>query len=233
MQTIDIKHLRNSLGLSQTKFASMIGVSLRSVQMYEKGSTKPSADVLMNIIELNNSITKDSEMTNVSESNSVYNKNEASEMDINQLNIMFVPLVNQYAYAGYLNGFADEEFIDELPKIPFTNGREAKGEYLCFEVRGDSMDDGSYESYLDGDILLCRNVRKDYWLSKLHIKKWDFVIVHKNKGILVKRILEHKVEEGILLLHSLNEYYDDFEVYLKDVDKIFNIVDFRRKRNRR
>jgi phage repressor protein C with HTH and peptisase S24 domain len=158
---------------------------------------------------------------------------EAQTLDLNQLNIMHVPLVNKYAYAGYLNGFGDDEYIDELPKIPFANDVENKGEYLCFEVKGDSMDDGSYESYLEGDVLLCRNIRPDLWLNKLHIDKWDFVIVHKEHGVLVKRITDHKVEQGIITLHSLNEYYDDFDVHLKDVQKLFNIVDFRRKRNRR
>lgn len=149
------------------------------------------------------------------------------------INAMLVPLVNQYAYGGYLNGFNDPVFIDELPKIPFIVEKEHKGEYICFEVKGDSMDDGSHESYLERDILLCRNVRKDFWHSKLHINKWDFVIVHKEKGICVKRITNHDVEKGIITCHSLNDYYKDFDMDLRDVSKIFNIVDIQRKRNRR
>jgi len=100
-------------------------------------------------------------------------------------------------------------------------------------VKGDSMDDGSHESYLERDILLCRNVRKDFWKSKLHINKWDFVIVHKDNGICVKRIIKHDVEKGIITCHSLNDYYEDFDMDLRDVTKIFNIVDIQRKRNRR
>lgn len=146
---------------------------------------------------------------------------------------MNVPLANQYAQAGYLSRFADEEYIESLPTIPFTDDVEHRGEYMCFEVRGDSMDDGSYESYLEGDIILCRSIRQDYWMSKLHYDKWDFVIVHKEKGILVKRIINHDVEKGIITLHSLNEYYDDFEIHLQDVAKLFNIISTRRKNNRR
>jgi len=148
-------------------------------------------------------------------------------------NIMNVPLVNQYAYAGYMNGFNDPEFIEELPTIPFLVEKEHKGEYICFEVKGDSMDNGTHESYLERDILLCRNVRKDFWKSKLHIDKWDFVIVDKNNGICVKRIIKHDVEKGIITCHSLNDYYEDFDIDLRDVSKIFNIVDIQRKRYRR
>ncbi|OHT44469.1 LexA family transcriptional regulator [Flavobacterium tructae] len=148
-------------------------------------------------------------------------------------NVMHVPLVNQYAYAGYMNGFNDPEFIEELPKIPFIVEKEHKGEYMCFEVKGDSMDNGTHESYLERDILLCRNVRRDFWKSKLHIDKWDFVIIDKNSGICVKRIIKHDVENGIITCHSLNDYYEDFDIDLRNVSKIFNIVDIQRKRNRR
>jgi len=155
------------------------------------------------------------------------------KVDFSQLNIMLVPLVNKYAYAGYLNGYGDDEYIEELPKIPFADDIEHKGDYLCFEVKGDSMDDDTSESYLEGDILLCRSVRHDFWKSKLHINKWDFVIVHKTDGILIKRIIKHDVENGELILHSLNDFYEDKTVYLKDIMQIFNVVDIRRKRNRR
>lgn len=156
---------------------------------------------------------------------------EAKELNIVN-NVMYVPLVNQYAYGGYMSGYGDAEFIDELPKIPFIVDREHKGEYLCFEVKGDSMDDGLDEAIKERDILLCRNIRKDFWKSKLHINKWDFVIIHKDNGICVKRIINHDVENGKITCHSLNDYYEDFDIDLRDVVKIFNIVDVQRKRKR-
>lgn len=158
---------------------------------------------------------------------------DAHKVDYNTLSVMYVPLVNQYAYAGYMNGFNDPEYIEELPKIAFAGEREYKGEYVCFEVKGDSMDDGSQEALLEHDLLLCRNVRKDYWKSQLHIKKWDFVIVHREKGIAVKRIIAHDTEKGTITLHSLNDYYDDYVIDLADVQKIFNIVDVKRTRKRK
>lgn len=213
--------------IAQTTSLTEVGIN-KILNGKTKKPHKNTIDTLINYInnnkKLSNSYVKEDE---------VAYQTEVIKVDFTELNVMFVPLVNQYAQAGYLNGFGDEEYIEELPKIPFANDRENKGEYICFEVKGDSMDDGTYESRLEGDILLCRNVRQDFWKSKLHIKKWDFVIVHKEKGILVKRIKEHDVEKGVLTLHSLNEYYEDFQVHLKDVAKIFNIVDARRKGNRR
>lgn len=220
---LEIKKIRKKLGLTQKKFAEKLGVSEKTIQNYEAGRKIPKTKQELLRVSLNE-IKK--EKGQVTESADIYNTYNKS--------VMYVPIVNKFAYAGYLNGgFGDDEYIEELPKIPFTNDIEPKGEYMCFEVKGDSMDDGSYEAYLEGDILLCRNIRPDYWLSKLHIDKWDFVVVHKELGILVKRIIEHKVSEGIITLHSLNDYYEDIDVHLQDVQKLFNIVDFRRKRNRR
>lgn len=100
-----------------------------------------------------------------------------------------VPLVNQYAYAGYLIGYQDETYIEQLPTIAFDVDHDPKGHYLAFEVRGDSMDDGSRFSYVDGDRLFCREIQPHLWCNtKLHLRDWDFVIVHK-EGILVKRVI--------------------------------------------
>lgn len=157
---------------------------------------------------------------------------EAMSVDFTEMQVMYVPLVSKFAYAGYLGGYGDDEYIGDLPKIPFANGFRPKGKYRCFEVRGDSMTANSRDSIEEGDIILGREVKQEYWQSKLHINQWDFIIVHREDGILVKRIIDHDVEKGILRLHSLNEYYEDFEVHLKDVAQIFNIVEITKKPRR-
>lgn len=165
-----------------------------------------------------------------------YNANPAPSFNeavaLNQSYIINVPLVNQYAQAGYLCGFQDATYISGLPTIPFIVDHEAKGNYVAFEVRGDSMNDGTEDSYLEGDRLLCREIYPQYWVeAKLHIKKWDFVIVHED-GILVKRILDHDVENHIITIHSLNDMYRDREIDLAEVRQIFNVIELQRPRRR-
>lgn len=146
--------------------------------------------------------------------------------------IIYVPLVNQYAHAGYLCGYADAGYIESLPTIPFIVDQEAKGHYIAFEVKGDSMDDGTDEAYKEGDRLLCREIQKHLWKdSKLHIRKWDFVIVHK-EGILVKRIVDHDVDNCTITIHSLNSFYPDRVLNLSDVRQIFNVIEMSRPRRR-
>lgn len=146
--------------------------------------------------------------------------------------IIHVPLVNQYAQAGYLCGYEDAAYIATLPTIPFIIDHEAKGNYVAFEVRGDSMNDGTEESYLEGDRLLCREIAPYLWAeSKLHIRKWDFVIVHED-GILVKRIIDHNVEDHTITIHSLNNMYKDRIIDLAEVKQIFNVIELQRPRRR-
>ena len=77
---------------------------------------------------------------------------------INNPNFKFIPLVSQYAQAGYLCGFADVGYVESLPTIPTIVDHEIKGNYMAFEVRGDSMDNGAKESLEEDEILICREV---------------------------------------------------------------------------
>nr|DAP46111.1 MAG TPA: peptidase [Caudoviricetes sp.] len=151
---------------------------------------------------------------------------------INQNYIINVPLVNQYAQAGYLCGYEDATYMATLPTIPFIVDHEAQGNYVAFEVKGDSMNDGTEDSYLEGDRLLCREIQSHLWVtSKLHIRKWDFVIVHQ-EGILVKRIIDHNVDSHTITIHSLNDMYPDRVIDLTEVKQIFNVIELQRPRRR-
>lgn len=149
-------------------------------------------------------------------------KSDAREKEINEF--VHVPMVPVRAKAGYLIGYGDQEYVDTLPTIPVITDRTFHGKYRCFEVEGDSMDDGSRDALCDRDVVLCREIRRDLWQYKLHINDWDFVIVHK-EGILIKRIVEHNVDRGTITCHSLNPMFGpDFTVNLLDVYELYNVL---------
>lgn len=223
--TEKLKSLMIEIQLSSYKLSKMSGVSEMAIGRILNNVSNPNSSTKKSLCD---ALGVDENFNKI-----VTNDIEVSFLNAETSSIMFVPLVTQYAYAGYLSGYSDEEYLESLPKVPFILDKEYKGQYLCFEVKGDSMECENEESINEGSILLCRNVRQDYWKSKLHINKWDFVIVTKTEGILVKRISKHDVEKGIIILHSLNEFYTDKEVHLKNVDQIFNIVEVQQKRKRR
>jgi phage repressor protein C with HTH and peptisase S24 domain len=143
-------------------------------------------------------------------------------------NIMLVRLVSEYAYAGYQNGYADTEYMKTLPQEPFIVDREYKGNYVCFVVKGDSMVCDSPNAILAGDKLLARELSRDHWRDKLHITKYNFVIV-TNDGIVIKQIIKHDNDKGIITVHSFNPLYEDYDINLKDVSQLFNVVAFKRE----
>lgn len=139
-----------------------------------------------------------------------------------------IPLVSQYAYAGYLSGYGDTQYIESLPIIDFTPDREMTGNWLAFEVRGDSMFDGSYESYREGNIVICREVEQTNWTnSRLHFNHRDFVLIH-SEGILLKRVIAHDIPHHRITIHSLNPDYPDKSIDLADVRQIFSVIEVRR-----
>lgn len=143
-----------------------------------------------------------------------------------------IPLVSQYAQAGYLSGYGDSEYLESLPIIDFTPDREMTGNWLAFEVKGDSMDDGTKDGYESGEILICREVEPYLWRdSRLHYNRRDFVLVHE-EGILVKRIISHDIPHHIITIHSLNPAYPDRDIDLAQMRQIFSIVESRRQRAR-
>jgi len=147
--------------------------------------------------------------------------------------LMITPLVEQYAYAGYTSGWADPEFIQDLPKHAIVVEKLHFGIYRTFETRGESMDNGRRESIGNGDLATGRKIDKKYWNSKLHLHRFaDYVIV-QNDGIVVKRITHHNVEDGIITCSSLNpdkNAYPDFDLSLGDVNELFNVVSVTQKR---
>ena len=147
--------------------------------------------------------------------------NNARVKEIN--NFMNIPLVTVRAKAGYLTGYGDMEYIESLPTVPVIVDRTYKGKYLTFEVDGDSMDDGTRQAICDRDVVLGRDIKKELWKSKLHIKDWNFIIVHKY-GITVKRITDHNTETGIIKCHSVNPIYEDFELSLDETYELYNLI---------
>lgn len=161
------------------------------------------------------------------------NKREHELEILKKSNVIGVPLVGQYAYAGYMSGYMDNDYMESLPVIPFFAEHEAKGDYLAFEVRGDSMDNGTDEAIIEGDILICRKLDRRHWYNKLHIDQWDFVVVHPEDGILCKRIIYHNPDTGEIVLHSLNDYYKDKSYNISEFGQVFTIVQVVKKRRRK
>lgn len=140
-----------------------------------------------------------------------------------------VRLVTNKAQAGWSEGYYADEYLEDMPIVMIDADQEYKGKYLAFEVVGDSME----PDYLEGDIVICREVQRHLWSYKLHYNDWDFVIAHATQGIMLKEITAHNVEKGIITCHSINPAHKDFKVNLREVTYLYNVVEIRQKGSRK
>jgi len=107
-----------------------------------------------------------------------------------------LPPVAFYRSAGYLAGYADTEFIDELNTftLPMLSG----GSYRAFEIIGDSMMPTPSGSIIVGEkVEDIENVKNNA----------AYIVVSKSEGIVYKRVIKSNKNKNKLTLVSDNPAY--------------------------
>jgi hypothetical protein len=146
----------------------------------------------------------------------------------NYRSLVYAPLIGRHVQAEYLDHQDNKPYIDALPVFPVIVEHQGKGA-VCFEMRDDSMNDGTVNSYMPGDILICQEITHRLSRQKLYFNTLQtFVIVHREDGILVKQITIYDGEKGEITVHSLNPLYEDRPIRLNDIRKLFSIIKFQR-----
>ncbi len=133
-------------------------------------------------------------------------------------NVVFVPIK---ARAGYLNGYGDASYIENLPSfhIPFLNN----GTFRCFEVLGNSM----ISTFFDGDLVFGKYVEN---LSDIK-NGYVYIVVSKNDGIVLKRVINKVHEQGKLILKSDNKdgNHPPYTINIEDVMEVWFVTMFASK----
>jgi len=124
----------------------------------------------------------------------------------NEENVVYVPVK---ARAGYLDGYGDPDYIETLPAfhMPQLNN----GTYRCFEVQGNSM----VRTFFDGDLVFGKYVEDLRDIKDGRV----YVIVSKNDGIVLKRIINRVEERNKLILKSDNKD-GNYPTYTIDIDEV-------------
>ncbi|HET8837901.1 MAG TPA: helix-turn-helix domain-containing protein [Flavobacteriaceae bacterium] len=221
MKPTEIKGLRLKLKLSQTEFGELIGVSLRSVQAYEKGNTKPSADTLMKLLGLfNDNMQGDSQFETIeTKSGNKYIALPDGTFDVE------VKLIPFSAYASYVESFETGQVDIDFGSVVFNVDHAGKGNYKAFIVRGDSMNGGKIDDTKDGAKVLGRELQKHHWKDGFRKSEYGWIILSK-QNIFHKDITDLNPEDGTITCHSRNPSpeYSDFELKLNDCYQIFKVI---------
>lgn len=103
------------------------------------------------------------------------------------------------------------------------------GEHMDFELLNDSMDDGTSQAYVRGEILMTRRV-SPCELPQM-VDKYDFVIKIKSDDVIyVGRITAYDVKDNTITLHRLNAKCKDVVINILDIEWTYHIWETRRKR---
>lgn len=244
-----LKLVRILLELDQADFANQSGLlvsQIKDIEENDKPFTIPVLFALEKAFGINQKwlITGQGEMflpetnakrvTITQDPIAVYeNKNNAKFVELgNGKLLMTIRKVPEQARMGYAHGWADPEFIETLDYHSIIVDKIHSGNYVAFEAVGDSMEnytseEMSKESIPHGSTVTGREVGRHLWKSKFHSHKWpDFIVVLED-GIVIKRLINHDVENGIITLHSLNpnkRLYPDKEYSLDEVKQILNVI---------
>ena len=133
----NLKYLRKLRGWTQEEFAAKLGIKRSLIGAYEEERADPRLEVLETISQIFKVSLDELLLQDLSETQGVSylaKRRQLKMMTADRNIIQFVPVK---AAAGYLAGYADSEFLDELNTftLPMLSG----GTYRAFEIIGDSM----------------------------------------------------------------------------------------------
>src|SRR6478752_6100965 len=131
----NLKYLRKLRGWTQEEFAQKLRIKRSLIGAYEEERAEPRIDILEVVADMFKLTLDDLLRKDVSDNKSNYlAKRRAQKLVGGRTDIPFVPIK---AAAGYLAGYGDPEFIDELNTftLPMLSG----GNYRAFEVMGGCM----------------------------------------------------------------------------------------------
>lgn len=128
------------------------------------------------------------------------------------------------AYASYLEAFNDEDKLyNDFSTTTFSVDKVAKGNYLAFSVKNDSMwNEGGYDTPSGAEVL-AREIGRHLWKTGFHKNIYGFILMTKS-AIYHKDIKAYNDQTGMLLLSSRNPNTQDFEISINDVFRIFNVI---------
>jgi len=200
----NMKYLRKLRGWTQEEFAQKLRIKRSLLGAYEEERAEPRIDVLEIVCDMFKLTLDDILRKDLSDNKGNYlARRRAIKMASGRPDIPFVPVK---AAAGYLAGYADPEFIDELNT--FTLPMLAGGNYRAFEIVGDSMLPTPSGSVIVGE-------KVD---DLEHLKNnTPCVVVSRNEGVVYKRVQKNLRQKNKLTLVSDNPSYHPYTVNADEV----------------
>ncbi len=207
----NLRYLRRLRGWTQEEFANKLKIKRSLVGAYEEERAEPRLEVLQNICNIFKLSLDDLFLRDLTDAKAAtyLDKRRALKMSIESefRQIQFVPVK---AAAGYLAGYADPEFIDELNT--FTLPMLAPGQYRAFEIVGDSM-----LPTPSGSVIVGEKIEDIEEVKSSHA----YIVVSRNNGIVYKRINRSARVKNKVMLVSDNPQYEPYQLNTEDIIEVW------------
>jgi transcriptional regulator with XRE-family HTH domain len=209
----NIRTLRVKHKISQEKLAESLCITRGRYVKYEDGTSEAPYEILKKIahyyhISIDLLLSVDVRKIDTEDLLKLENNRLVLPIMVDRNGENFIEVVTQKVKAGYLNGYADPEYIESLQQIslPFLG----YGKHRGFPVEGDSM-----PPHQDGSIIIGRYVES---LGEV-LDGRTYIFITKNEGMVYKRLNKNK--KNALVLESDNTFYPSYEVKASDVLEIW------------
>jgi transcriptional regulator with XRE-family HTH domain len=226
----NIKFLRKRRGRTQDDVASALQMKRSTLSGYENGVAQPGIEALVafsgyynisldTMLKIELARLSESQLGELERGYDAYIKGSNLRVLTTTVapdNRENIELVSEKAKAGYTTGYADPEFIGDLPlfNLPFLSSDR---KYRTFQLKGDSMLPIPDRSWVTGEFL-------QDWREIKSGKA--YIILTLNDGIVFK-VVENNIEKsGRLVLYSLNPLYEPYEVHISDVREMWRFVHY-------
>jgi transcriptional regulator with XRE-family HTH domain len=204
----NLKYLRKLRGWTQEEFAVKLGIKRSLLGAYEEERAEPRIEVLEVVGDMFKLTLDELLRKELSDTKGSYlSKRRAQKLVTASNEIQLVPVK---AAAGYLAGYADPEFLDELNT--FTLPMLAPGTYRAFEIVGDSMLPTPSGSVIVGE--------KVDDLEEVKSNQ-TYIVVSRNEGIVYKRVMKNNKSRTKLTLVSDNTAYQPYNLNADDVIEVW------------
>ena len=200
----NLKYLRKLRGWTQEEFAQKLRIKRSLVGAYDEERAIPRIDLLEVVCDMFKLTLDEILRKDLSDNKSNYlAKRRAMKLVSGRSDIPFVPVK---AAAGYLAGYADPEFVDELNTftLPMLSG----GNYRAFEIIGDSM-----LPTPSGSVIVGEKVEE---LDDVK-NNAACIVVSRNEGVVYKRIQKNNRVKNKITLVSDNPIFQPYTVNTEDI----------------
>ena len=226
----NIKLLRKRQGRTQDEIALAMGMKRSTLSGYENDIAEPGMEALVafsafygiaidTLIRVDLSTLSESQLEQLERGADVYIRGSNLRVlatSVSPENEENIELVSEKAKAGYRTGYADPEYIGNLPafQLPFLS---ADRKYRTFQITGDSM----------------LPIPEGSWVTGEYLQDWNtlvsgqgYIIFTLDDGIVFK-IVENLIQErGVLRLYSLNPVYEPYDVPVREIREIWKFVHY-------